>query len=325
MMKLGLFLHGPGHNIAAWRDPAPIRPPARSSATTCTSRSSPSVGWSISCSTPTPRRPSVPTTSTCGSAPRWRTVSSRSRLLGALAAVTQHIGLVATATTTYLEPFHVARMFASLDQLSEGRTGWNVVTSSAAAEALNFSHAAHAPHSERYARAAEFVQVVLGLWDTWEDDAFVLDKTEGPVLQPGQAAHAQSQGQALLGTRPADDSAFAAGPAGYRPRRSIGGRALPRRAGRRCGVLGRAGHREGARILRRYEEPCGQAWPPAGLDQDHAGRAGRDRRAARPKQKTGTTRYSRLSIPSLASRICPRWWRWIFRHTHSMDRCRTCR
>ena len=107
-------------------------------------------------------------------------------LLGALAAVTQHIGLVATATTTYLEPFHVARMFASLDQLSEGRTGWNVVTSSAAAEALNFSHAAHAPHSERYERAAEFVQVVLGLWDTWEDDAFVLDKAEGLFFDPAK-------------------------------------------------------------------------------------------------------------------------------------------
>ena len=105
-------------------------------------------------------------------------------LLGALAAVTQHIGLVATATTTYLEPFHVARMFASLDQLSEGRTGWNVVTSSAPAEALNFSHAAHAPHGERYERAAEFVQVVLGLWDTWEDDAFVLDKAEGLFFDP---------------------------------------------------------------------------------------------------------------------------------------------
>ncbi len=74
-------------------------------------------------------------------------------LLGALAAVTQHIGLVSTATTTYLDPFHVARMFASLDQLSEGRSGWNLVTSSAASEALNFSHAAHAAHGDRYERA----------------------------------------------------------------------------------------------------------------------------------------------------------------------------
>ena len=97
-------------------------------------------------------------------------------LLGALAAVTSHIGLISTATTTYLDPFHVARMFATLDQMSEGRVGWNVVTSSAASEALNFSHQAHAPHDQRYERAAEFIQVAQGLWDTWEDDAHVLDQ-----------------------------------------------------------------------------------------------------------------------------------------------------
>ena len=107
-------------------------------------------------------------------------------LLGALAAVTKRIGLVATATTTYLEPFHVARMFASLDQLSEGRAGWNLVTSSAAAEALNFSHASHAAHGDRYERATEFVQVVLGLWDTFEDDAFVMDKASGLFVDPNK-------------------------------------------------------------------------------------------------------------------------------------------
>jgi N-acetyl-S-(2-succino)cysteine monooxygenase len=106
--------------------------------------------------------------------------------MGALAAVTTHIGLVSTATTTYLEPFHVARLFASLDQLSGGRAGWNLVTSSAASEALNFGHATHAPHAERYARAAEFVRVVTGLWDSWEDDAFVFDKAEGLFFDPAK-------------------------------------------------------------------------------------------------------------------------------------------
>ena len=105
-------------------------------------------------------------------------------LLGALASVTEHIGLVATATTTYLEPFHVARMFASLDQLSGGRSGWNLVTSSAAAEALNFSKPAHAAHDDRYERATEFTEVMLGLWDTFEDDAFVLDKQSGLFFDP---------------------------------------------------------------------------------------------------------------------------------------------
>jgi len=82
-------------------------------------------------------------------------------------------------TTTYYEPFTIARFFASLDQISKGRAGWNLVTSLAAAEALNFSHSAHASHADRYARAKEFAQVVLGLWDSWEDDAIIADKESG--------------------------------------------------------------------------------------------------------------------------------------------------
>jgi alkanesulfonate monooxygenase len=98
--------------------------------------------------------------------------------------VTSRIGLISTATTTYLDPFHVARMFATLDQMSEGRVGWNVVTSSAASEAFNFSHDKHVAHADRYRRAAEFIQVAQGLWDTWEDDAFVMDKDEGLFFHP---------------------------------------------------------------------------------------------------------------------------------------------
>jgi alkanesulfonate monooxygenase len=107
-------------------------------------------------------------------------------LLGALAAVTSHIGLISTATTTYLDPFHVARMFATLDQMSQGRVGWNVVTSSSASEAFNFSHDKHAAHDDRYRRAAEFIEVAQGLWDTWEDDAFVMDKAQGLFFHPAK-------------------------------------------------------------------------------------------------------------------------------------------
>ncbi|MBP0625294.1 NtaA/DmoA family FMN-dependent monooxygenase, partial [Cupriavidus sp. LEh25] len=96
-----------------------------------------------------------------------------------LAAVTQRIGLVATASTTYNEPYHVARKFASLDHLSGGRAGWNVVTSWSDAEARNFSLDLHPEHADRYARAEEFVDVVTGLWDSWEDDAFLYDKASG--------------------------------------------------------------------------------------------------------------------------------------------------
>ncbi|QGQ95936.1 LLM class flavin-dependent oxidoreductase [Paenibacillus psychroresistens] len=97
-------------------------------------------------------------------------------LLSALSAVTEHVGLAATVSTTYNEPFHVARKFASLDYLSEGRAAWNVVTSANSAEALNFNKDEHLLHSLRYERAEEFLNVVTGLWDSWEDDAFVFDK-----------------------------------------------------------------------------------------------------------------------------------------------------
>lgn len=97
-------------------------------------------------------------------------------LLAALAATTTHLGLVGTATTTYNEPYHVARKFASLDSISNGRAGWNLVTSDNAAEAGNFGRAEHVAHAERYARAREFYDVVDGLWHTWERDAFVDDK-----------------------------------------------------------------------------------------------------------------------------------------------------
>ena len=97
-------------------------------------------------------------------------------LLAALAATTTHLGLVGTATTTYNEPYHVARKFASLDSISNGRAGWNLVTSDNAAEAGNFGRAEHVAHAERYARAREFYDVVDGLWHTWQRDAFVDDK-----------------------------------------------------------------------------------------------------------------------------------------------------
>src|SRR5690606_19708144 len=94
-------------------------------------------------------------------------------LLSALAAVTEKIGLVATATTTFNEPYNVARKYASLDHLSHGRAGWNLVTSANEAEAYNFNFDHHMPHAQRYARAREFAEVVLGLWDSWEDYARV--------------------------------------------------------------------------------------------------------------------------------------------------------
>ncbi len=105
-------------------------------------------------------------------------------LLPALAAVTEHLGLIATASTSYNDPYHVARKFASLDHLSGGRAGWNVVTSVNPQEALNFGREEHLDHAERYRRAREFYEVVTGLWDSWADDAFIRDVEAGIYFNP---------------------------------------------------------------------------------------------------------------------------------------------
>jgi alkanesulfonate monooxygenase len=105
-------------------------------------------------------------------------------LLSALASVTERIGLVGTASTTFDEPFHVARRFASLDHISGGRAGWNIVTTSNPDAALNFSLDEHVEHGERYDRAREFYDIVTGLWDSFADDAFVRDIDSGIYFDP---------------------------------------------------------------------------------------------------------------------------------------------
>ncbi|MCV3205674.1 LLM class flavin-dependent oxidoreductase [Mesorhizobium sp. YC-39] len=105
-------------------------------------------------------------------------------LLSALSAVTSHIGLLATASASYTEPYNLARMFASLDHLSHGRAGWNVVTSSMAEEAMNFGHDGNIDHANRYERAGEYVDVVKALWDSIEDDAILLDRESGLFADP---------------------------------------------------------------------------------------------------------------------------------------------
>jgi FMN-dependent oxidoreductase (nitrilotriacetate monooxygenase family) len=107
-------------------------------------------------------------------------------LLPALAVVTEHIGLIATASTTYNEPYHIARKFASLDHISGGRAGWNVVTTSNPEAAPNFGYEEHLEHGERYRRAREFFDVVTGLWDSWADDAFIRDVESGVYFDPAK-------------------------------------------------------------------------------------------------------------------------------------------
>ncbi len=179
MMKLGMFLEGTGHHVAAWRDPD-VDPRGRVS-----------LSHFLDIARLAERGKfdllfMADTNATFGAddVESWTRTTAGTRLepitlLAAMSAVTEHIGLVATATTTYYEPFHVARFFASLDQISGGRAGWNLVTSLAVAEAYNFGRETHPHHGDRYARAHEFAKVVLGLWDSWEDGAVIADQDSG--------------------------------------------------------------------------------------------------------------------------------------------------
>jgi FMN-dependent oxidoreductase (nitrilotriacetate monooxygenase family) len=177
-MKLGAFLMTDGHHIAAWRHPE-----ARRDATV-------SIDHFIGLAqlAELAKFDAVFLADSVGV--RDRSIASLSHtsravsfepltLLSALSVVTERIGLVATASTTFNEPFNIARKFASLDLLSNGRAGWNLVTSSTESEALNFNLDQHVDHADRYERAREFAAVVTGLWNSWDDDAFVRDRESG--------------------------------------------------------------------------------------------------------------------------------------------------
>ena len=116
-------------------------------------------------------------------------------VLGVVLGVTRHIGLGATYSTTYYSPFHVARTFATLDHLSGGRAAWNVVTSVNDSEAQNYGLTEHLGHDARYDRADEFLEATTGLWDTWEDDALVLDRERSYFADPAKVHELDYQGQ----------------------------------------------------------------------------------------------------------------------------------
>ncbi|MER9847648.1 LLM class flavin-dependent oxidoreductase [Mesorhizobium sp. M0106] len=177
-LKLGAFLLFTGHHVAAWRHPAA------------------GEGTSLGDYVELARLAEAAKFDTIffadGVAARLKDLEAASRkahsgvypfepitLLSALSAVTRNIGLIATASTSFSDPYNLARQFASLDHLSGGRAGWNLVTSSDPEAAFNFGHETHIQHGERYDRAEEFADVVLGLWDSWEDDAFPRDRAIG--------------------------------------------------------------------------------------------------------------------------------------------------
>src|SRR5579872_6453919 len=118
-------------------------------------------------------------------------------LLPAIAMVTEHLGLIATASTTFEPAYMIARRFASLDHLSNGRAGWNLVTTSNPDAALNFGLDEHMDHAERYKRAREFYDVVTGLWDSFADDAFVQDVESGLYFDPARMHTLDHKGKYL--------------------------------------------------------------------------------------------------------------------------------
>ena len=185
-------------------------------------------------------------------------------LLSALAMVTEHIGLIATGSTTFDAPFHVARRFASLDHISGGRAAWNIVTTSNPDAALNFGLDEHMEHDERYRRAREFYDVVTGLWDSWAEDAFIRNVETGEFFDPARMHVLNHKGAYYSVRGPLQHRAADPGLAGDRAGRRIGCRPPARRRNRRSDLRRRRRHGGRTRALCRCEGPHGEARPRSG-------------------------------------------------------------
>ncbi len=154
-------------------------------------------------------------------------------VLGVIAGATRSIGLGATYSTTYYSPFHVARTFATLDHLTGGRAAWNVVTSVNDSEAQNFGVDQVLAHDARYDRADEFLEATTGLWDTWEDDALVLDRAGGVFADPDKVHELNYDGEWFKVRGPLTVPRSPQGTAGTAPGRLVGaGTGLRRPVGR---------------------------------------------------------------------------------------------
>ncbi|MYM23637.1 NtaA/DmoA family FMN-dependent monooxygenase [Duganella sp. FT135W] len=182
-LHLGAFLQGVGHHLAAWRHPDVDPRNAlrfdhfKQLARTAERGKFDAIFFADSLGVPE----APPALLARGLLPSYLEPLTK---LAVVAGVTERIGLISTVSTTYLPPFHLARKFASLDVLSGGRTGWNLVTSGTEWEAHNFNLETQVPHAERYSYAREYVDIVKGLWDGWGDDALRFDKEAGVVFDP---------------------------------------------------------------------------------------------------------------------------------------------
>ena len=185
-MRLGAFVHETGQHVAAWRHPQAHMQSGTNFAEMVETAQLAERGkfdlLFLADSAAVNLSGSADVRGRMGKVVKFEPMT----ILSALAAVTKNLGLVATSTTTFNEPYTLARQFASLDQISGGRSGWNLVTSNNEQDALNYSREAHLSHSDRYDRAIEFADVVNGLWDSWDDDAFIRDKEAGVFFDPAK-------------------------------------------------------------------------------------------------------------------------------------------
>jgi N-acetyl-S-(2-succino)cysteine monooxygenase len=186
LMRLGAFVHETGQHVAAWRHPQAHMQSGTNFAEMVETAQLAERGkfdlLFLADSAAVNLSGSADVRGRMGKVVKFEPMT----ILSALAAVTKNLGLVATSTTTFNEPYTLARQFASLDQISGGRSGWNLVTSNNEQDALNYSREAHLSHSDRYDRAIEFADVVNGLWDSWDDDAFIRDKEGGVFFDPAK-------------------------------------------------------------------------------------------------------------------------------------------
>jgi N-acetyl-S-(2-succino)cysteine monooxygenase len=186
MMRLGAFVHETGQHVAAWRHPDAYAESGTSFAQAMDVAKTAERGkfdlLFLADSAAVSIHGTAESRGRMGKTVKFEPIT----LLSALAAVTSNLGLVATCTSTYNEPYTLARQFASLDQISGGRAGWNLVTSNNEAEAFNHGRETHVAHADRYDRAAEFADVVNGLWDSWDPDAFIRDKESGINFDPAK-------------------------------------------------------------------------------------------------------------------------------------------
>ena len=174
-------------------------------------------------------------------------------LLAALAASTERIGLIATASTTYGHPFDVARRFAGLDHISGGRAGWNIVTSAGDDLARNYGFDEQAAHEDRYRGAEEFVEVVTRLWDSWDDDAVVVDKEGGVFIDDTRCIRSTTAADRLAVAGPLDVPRSPQGQPVLRAGGLVTAGSRLRRPPRRGDLHGAPDARRSARLLRRHQ------------------------------------------------------------------------